>query len=30
MTFGKDFRSAAILSVVGVGLYILKNLLCED
>lgn len=30
MTFRKVFCSAAILSVIGVGLLILRNLLCED
>jgi len=30
MTFGKVLRSAAILSVAGIGLWILKHLLFED
>ena len=30
MRFGKIFCSAAILSIIGVGLWALKELLCKD
>jgi len=30
MTFGKIIRSAAILSLIGIGLWALRKLMCED